>query len=174
VFRLYLFRHAKSSWNARQVDDFERPLNSRGRSAAPAMARHIASSGIAPDLILCSAAQRARETLALALPSFVHDCTIHIERCLYLTDAPSLLERIRSLPDGARQCMIIGHNPGLQQLALLLAADGETDDMTGLRAKFPTAAVAGIELAQSHWREIGPGDGRLFCFLTPRALNVVS
>ena len=170
MLHLYLFRHAKSSSNLGESEDFERALNLRGRTAALAMAHHMALSGLAPDVILCSAAQRARETLALVAPEFVHDCTIHVERELYLADAAALLERIKALPATAQRCMLIGHNPGFQDLALLLAGDGGMEDMAALRTGFPTAAVADITFTLSHWREIAPGMGRLQRFMTPRAL----
>lgn len=169
MLHLYLFRHAESSLNSGQSEDFERHLNARGQDAATAMAGHMASSGIAPDVILCSAAQRTRETLALAMPAFVQDCTIHVEQDLYLADAATLLERVRALPDTAQRCMMIGHNPGLQQLALLLAGNGDAEQLAVLRASFPAAAVAGITFTLSHWRGIAPGAGRLQRFLTPGA-----
>lgn len=170
MLHLHLFRHAESSWNQGQSEDFERPLNPRGRVAATVMAGHMALSGLAPDVILCSTARRARETLALAVPTFVRDCTIHIGHNLYLADAATLMELVRTLPDTAEQCMLIGHNPGLQQLALLLAGAGDVEELAVLRANFPTAAVAEITFTLSHWAEIAPGAGRLRRFLTPRAL----
>lgn len=174
MLHLYLFRHAKSSWNSAGEEDFDRPLNSRGRSAATAMADHMAASGAMPVLILCSAARRARETLGLAIPAFGHDYTICIERHLYLADAATLLERVKSLPADARQCMLIGHNPGFQHLAQLLAGNGAADEMSSLRAKFPTAAVAEITFSQPRWDEIAPGTGQLQRFATPRALPAES
>ena len=170
MLHLYLFRHAKSSWDSAGNDDFDRPLNARGRAAAPAMAGHMAASGITPEIILCSAAQRARETLGLAIPAFDHDCVIRIERSLYLADAATLLERVKSLPADARQCMLIGHNPGFEHLAQLLAGNGTADEMRSLRAKFPTAAVAEITFAQPRWDDIAPGTGHLQRFVIPRAL----
>lgn len=156
--------------NSGQSEDFDRPLNSRGQAAATAMAGHMALSGLAPDVILCSAAQRARETLARAVPAFVQDCAIRIEHDLYLADAAALIERVRTLPDSAQRCMLIGHNPGFPQLALLLAGAGDMEELSALRANFPTAAVAEITFTLSHWAEIAPGAGRLQRFLTPRAL----
>jgi len=171
MLQLHLFRHAAASWGAGRGEDFDRPLDPSGRPVASAMARCMADSDVAPELILCSAAQRARETLALTLPCFRHDCEIHIDHSLYLADAAALLEHIRDLPAGIVRCMLIGHNPGFHQLAVLLAGNGDETDLANLRAGFPTCAVAGIEFALPVWRDIGPGSGRLRCFLTPRLLE---
>lgn len=170
MLNLYLFRHAKSSWKSGESEDFGRTLNSRGRAAAAAMASHLALSGLTPDVIVCSAAQRARETLAFAVAAFGEDCAIDIEHDLYLADAATLLERVKALPETAQRCMMIGHNPGFHELALRLAGDGSADDIASLHAKFPTAAVAEIAFALPHWRDITPGAGRLQRFLTPRTL----
>ena len=171
MLRLYLFRHAKSSFESDQGEDFDRPLASRGRAAARAMATHLAATDVAPDMILCSAARRARETLALALPAFSRDCIIRIARGLYLADEAALLECVRALPDASQDCMLIGHNPGFQNLALLLAGDGSHADLASLRAKFPTAAVSEIHFPLSRWRDVEPGAGRLQRFVLPGSLS---
>lgn len=170
MLHLYLYRHAKSSWKSGQGTDFDRPLNARGYAAATAMACHLAESGAEPALVLCSAALRARETLAKAIPVFSHDYRISMENKLYLADPPVLLERIKSLPAEATHCMIIGHNPGLHQISQLLATEGATDAMQKLRAKFPTAAVAEIMFDERQWADVGPGTGYLRRFVTPRDL----
>lgn len=170
MLHLYLFRHAKSSRISKGIEDFDRPLNARGRTAATRMADHMARAGIAPDLILCSAARRARETLARTIPAFGQDCAIRIERRLYLADSAMLLDRVQSLPAGSARCMLIGHNPGLHQLARLLASDGAADAMDSLRTGFPTGAIAEIAFALRRWDEIAPGAGLLQCFMTPRNL----
>lgn len=170
MLHLYLYRHAKSSWKSGQDKDFDRPLNARGYAAATAMACHLAESCAEPALVLCSAALRARETLAKAIPIFSHDYEISIENGLYLADPPVLLKRIKALPPEAANSMLIGHNPGLHQLSQLLAAEGATDAMQKLRAKFPTAAVAEIMFDERNWAAVEPGTGYLRRFVMPRDL----
>lgn len=168
--RLYLLRHAKAAWGDADGDDFDRPLNKRGRAAAPAMGRFMAETGVAPTLILCSAAQRARETLALVLPCLREDCRIEIEFGLYLADAGVLLDRLRLVEDDGADIMVIGHNPGMQALALILATPTDAADSLAVRSKFPTAALAELAVAATRWPELTPGEGRLLRFVTPRQI----
>jgi len=169
--RLTLFRHAKSAWADAGLDDFDRPLNKRGQAAAVTMAHAMTAAEILPSLILCSAAQRARETLAHALPIFRGDCRVEIEHGLYLASADTLLDRLHTIQSTETDILLIGHNPGLQELALFLAKRAETDAYRNLAAKFPTAALAEIEFRASHWTGLKRNAGRLHRFLTPRALG---
>lgn len=168
MVRLYIFRHAKSSWKTDGLDDFHRPINARGRKAAPAMGHYMQQHGIQPDLILCSAAVRARETLALILAALDGEPTIEIEEGLYLASAKTLLERLRRLGDGPDSVMLIGHNPGLHDLALSMAAPGEQQVPA---AKYPTAALTELVFDGQDWPDIGPGTGNLVRFVTPRSLT---
>lgn len=168
--RLLLLRHAKSSWQIEGLDDFDRPLNKRGRGAAPTTARYIADNGLSPDVILCSTALRTRETLALLLPHLRGEACIHLEDGLYLASGEALRDRIARLDEACDCAMIIAHNPGLQDLALSLAATGNAADVRHLQEKFPTAALAVIELEGRDWATATPKGGRLSEFVTPRAL----
>ncbi|MCG8544483.1 MAG: histidine phosphatase family protein [Alphaproteobacteria bacterium] len=171
MIRLYLLRHAKSSWKSDATDDFHRPLNSRGRQAAPIMGACIRDTGIEPSLILCSAATRARETLALILPLLTEDTVIRIEHGLYLADRVSLLSRLQAVPPTDTAVLLIGHNPGMQDLALSLAAEDATAAHDTLRAKYPTGALAEIVFGVTTWSAVTPGSGELVRFETPRALE---
>lgn len=166
--RLYILRHAKSSWKTDGLDDFHRPINVRGRKAAPAMGHYMQQHGIQPDLILCSAAIRARETLALILAVLDGEPTIEIEDGLYLASAEMLLKRLRRLGDEPESVMLIGHNPGLHDLVLSLAAPGEQQVPA---AKYPTAALTELVFEGQDWRDVGPGTGHLLRFVTPRSLT---
>ena len=168
--RLLLLRHAKSSWQKEGLDDFDRPLNKRGRGAAPTTARYIADNGLSPDVILCSTALRTRETLALVLPQITGETSIHLEDDLYLASGKALLNRVSRLDPACDCAMIIAHNPGLQDLALSLAADGDTDGLRRLREKFPTAALAHIGFDTGDWASVGANEGKLIDYVTPRAL----
>ena len=173
MVRLFVFRHAKSSWQDDSLDDFQRPLNPRGRKAAPAMGAFMQREGISPDLILCSAANRTRETLAHILSSLDGDIAIHGEEALYLASADSLLSRLKTVEPEKNRVMLIGHNPGLQDLVLLLAGSGSAEDLAQIRGKFPTASLAELTFRKS-WSELAPGSGKLVQFATPRALTAES
>ncbi len=167
MVRLYILRHAKSSWKTDGLDDFHRPINGRGRKAAPTIGSYMQQHGIQPDLILCSAAVRARETLALILPALDGEPTIEIEEDLYLASAETLLDRLRRLGDGPDGVMLIGHNPGLHDLALALAAPGE---MKVPAEKYPTAALTELAFEEKHWADVGTGTGDVVRFVAPRTL----
>lgn len=171
MIRLYLFRHAKSSWKTDGLDDFDRSLNGRGRAAAPAMGAFMRDEDINPELILCSAARRTRETLALILPFLRGDTVIHIEHDLYLADTNSLFNRLRGITPDVGHVMLIGHNPGMQDLAEHLIVPEESPAQRGLRSKFPTAALAEIRLETGRWADLTPHGGTLTRFTTPRALQ---
>src|SRR5262245_6241843 len=113
---LYLLRHAKSSWKDTSLPDHDRPLAGRGRRAAKAIAGHLREQGIEPELVLCSTARRARETLERIEPA-LGASALCLEDELYAAGAPALLERLRSVPDPVGSVMLIGHNPALEELA---------------------------------------------------------
>jgi phosphohistidine phosphatase len=166
--RIYLLRHAKSSWKARGVPDHDRPLAKRGRRAGKAIARHLAEQGIAPELVLCSTARRARETLARLEPA-VATSDVRIEQGLYGANAGALLDRLRSVDDAVGSVLVIGHNPGIHTLALELARS--TAAAAEIDAKFPTAALATLEFRGSGWQALAPGSAELTAFVRPRDLE---
>ena len=131
--RLYLLRHAKSSWKDASLDDHDRPLAPRGKRASKAIGRYLRDRDVTPELVLCSSAKRARQTLERLGPAGLD---ARIEPELYGAGSNTLLARLREVPDEVASVMLIGHNPGMQQLALTLA---------GLDDKFPTAALATLE-----------------------------
>jgi phosphohistidine phosphatase len=133
--RLYLLRHAKSSWKHPELTDHERPLAGRGRRAAKAIARHLDEYEIAPELVLCSTARRARETFERIEPALLA-AAVKYELRLYAATADALLERVHSVPDGVASVMLIGHNPAIEQLALELARP--SPKRRELETKFPT------------------------------------
>lgn len=166
---LYLFRHAKSSWDDPGLSDHERPLADRGVRTTPVMAQHFRVGGIVPDVVLCSSARRTRETLDLLGDAIPDDCDVQFEDALYAASAQALLERLRALPDEARRVMVIGHNPGLQDLALLLAGPG--DRRRRMARKFPTAALATLDVAAGGWPELSAGCAELTDFVRPKDLD---
>ena len=166
--RLYLLRHAKSSWTDPSLDDHARPLAPRGEEAVRRLRRHLARrQEEAPELVLCSSARRTTMTLdgiAAALPARTDT---RIEDGLYAASSGRLLERLRDVADEVSRVMVIGHNPGLEDLALLLVA--QTDDAVSRRmaAKFPTGALATLTFAGS-WADLAPGTATLESFVVPR------
>jgi phosphohistidine phosphatase len=165
--RLWLLRHAKSSWQDDELPDIERPLAPRGRRAADAIARYIARESIRPELVLCSPAARARETLERVLPS-LGDPDVGVEPELYTFDPEPLLLRLRSIPDRVGSVMLVGHNPAIQRLALTIARGG--DRRAELAASYPTGALAELELEARTWSDAGVADAALTRFVLPRRL----
>lgn len=171
MLTLSVLRHAKSSWDDPGQADVDRPLAKRGVKAARRMGAFMAEKGLAPDFVLCSSAERARATLALILPELSRaPHRVLFEDGLYLAEAGALLKRLRKIPKNARHVLLVGHNPGLEDLVLELAGKGPADELAALRAKFPTAALAVVEFEQKSWRDIEPGSGRLALFMTPARL----
>lgn len=165
---VWLLRHAKSSWDDPGLADRDRPLAPRGVRGAAAMAGYLASVD-PPRLVLCSAGLRARQTLASVLPSLGTDLEIRIEPELYTFDADVLRERLRRLEEDVTSVMLVGHNPALEELAIALTIDGEL--RRRLDQRFPTAALATIELPDVPWASLGEGTGVLTRFVTPSDLR---
>jgi phosphohistidine phosphatase len=172
VKRLYLMRHAKSSWDDPRLNDRDRPLAPRGRRAARRVGRQLGAAGIRPEEILCSTAKRARETLEAVLPFLDPQVSVHIEDDIYGADSGELLQRLREVSSSVGSVMLVGHNPSIQELALTLANEGDGNElMARLAEKFPTAAVALIVLPGDDWTDLGRGPARLEGFLIPRELD---
>lgn len=174
---LLLLRHAKSSWGDPDTDDFDRPLNKRGRRAAASMARYLDAEGLRPGLVLCSAAQRTRETLEFLIASLGPRLPLHIEPKLYLADAATLFARLRRVPADIASVLVLAHNPGLQELALELAeaAGAEGDALRErMERKFPTAALARFRLKIDSWADLTadrlPGAVKILGFTIPADL----
>jgi len=163
---LFLLRHAKSSWDDPSVPDHDRPLNDRGRRAAAVMAEQIKLRGVRPEVVLCSTARRAVETLESLGEMFAESADIHIERGLYLAGVGDLTDRVNELSARVRSIMLIGHNPGMHAFGRALAGDDDAR-IESLRSKFPTGALAVLEFDQEEW-DLKPGMGRLQDFVLPR------
>jgi phosphohistidine phosphatase len=164
---LYLLRHAKSSWDDPSLADGERPLAPRGRRDGKRIAEHLRRLEIEPELVLCSSARRTRDTLELVRQA-IGGATVLVEDELYGASAGELLERIRLVPDEVASVMVIGHNPGLEQLALALASAGE--ELERLGEKFPTGALATLELADQ-WDRVAPAGATLTAYVVPKQLG---
>ena len=166
--RLILLRHAKSSWAQGGRTDFDRPLASRGKRDAPLIAADMIAKGLTPTLILVSAAQRTRETLGHILHVFRHDAEIRICRALYDAGAQTYINMTNELSYSHDEILLLGHNPSIQEAALMLLGEGNEGDKARLNGKFPTAAYAAFKFP-GNTAEIGTG--ALEWFIEPRSLT---
>jgi phosphohistidine phosphatase len=165
--RLFLLRHAKSSWDDPQLADHDRPLAPRGRRAARAMAEHMRRERLAPEVVLCSSARRAQETVE-RMSAALGDASVVIEAELYSASASELLERLRQLPEATVSAMLVGHNPAMQELALRLV--GPVSGRAAIEGKYPTGGLAALSF-EGCWGELDVGAAELVSFVTPRFLK---
>ncbi len=169
VRTVILLRHGKSSWSDRTLADLDRPLTPRGKRASKRIAKYMRRNRIRPALILCSTSLRTRQTLEAIEPSLDQGCSVELVPELYAASERELLERLQAVPGSASSVMLIGHNPSLQQLALLLASQGT--DLTKLGEKFPTGALATLAVDSESWVALKPGDAELVDYVVPRDLG---
>jgi len=169
MLRLMLLRHAKSDWSVAGAADHDRTLNARGRAAATLMGQYIARERLLPSAILCSSAERTRETCDRVTKEFSRTVPVHFERRLYEASPDRIIELISGTPNDETALMVIGHNPGMQLAALSLITEGNTKMRAKLAEKFPTAALAIIDFAISDWGGV-PAGGRLERFVIPREI----
>lgn len=168
--RLLLLRHAKSDWSRPGQPDRNRALNARGRSAAPVVGAYLAQHGFEPGLALVSTAERTRETWALLAPHLSRMPKVVFEDRLYNAGPETILDVVREAPRSIETVLVVGHNPGTQQLAVALSASGDVDARARLAEKFPTSALAVIGSAAADWAGLRMQGGRLERFVTPAAL----
>ncbi|NMM46125.1 histidine phosphatase family protein [Rhodospirillaceae bacterium KN72] len=170
---LFLLRHAKSSWADESQRDFDRPLANRGLKAAPRIGAYMRDNRLRPNFILCSTSRRTRETLGLILPFLEGESRILMEDGIYdMTAASDLLDRLRHLPKTASRVLVIGHNPILHDTALALV-ESAMDPIQGamLEEKFPTGALAAIDMKDTPWPALAPHTGVLNDYVIPRELD---
>jgi phosphohistidine phosphatase len=174
---LVLFRHAKSAWP--DVADHDRPLARRGIRAAPVMGRWLREAGLLPGQVLCSTARRARETWQFAQAGLAATPPVTFDARIYEASATDLLALIREVPPATGTLLLIGHNPAIEDLALLLVTapgggpgpgGAASGDLERMRSKFPTAAVAALGF-HGTWPGLAPGQAQLTAFVTPHDLD---
>jgi phosphohistidine phosphatase len=166
---LMLLRHAKAEWHDPSMADFDRHLSEAGRAAAERMGRAIGARGLAFDAALVSSAARAVETAADFGTGYGAQLPARLEPLVYLASVETLLGLVRRTDDGVARLLIVGHNPGLERLALLLSRQDAP-----LRSRvegFPTSAFVHLELDVDHWSDAGPAGGRIETFLSPSDLD---
>lgn len=169
--RLMLLRHAKSDWSSPGTRDRERTLAARGREAAPHIGAYMAAHALVPDLVVCSTADRARQTWDLVAPAFSPaPRTIHDER-IYNAEHDAILDVIKQTPDTVHALLVVGHNPGLKDLAEFMVATGDLEMRQQLSEKLPTGALVVIDFPVIRWERAKAHSGRLDRFITPRSLG---
>ena len=165
--QILLLRHAKSSWADPISGDFSRPLNDRGRRSATAMGRQLERLKLRPQMILCSSAKRTRETYD-GLGASVDGVPVEYEDSIYEASVDQLLNVLRGVDDGYDSVMMIGHNPGMEEMAKLLCENhGNAKALERMAAKFPTGALAVLETDSPSWDELGQGSCQLKAFMRP-------
>ena len=169
--RLTVLRHAKSSWDEAGLDDFDRPLNERGWKAARRMGREIKDRGISFDFVLASSALRVRETLQGVQESFDLGAPIRFERDVYLASTQTLVSLVRGLQDSVQAPLLVGHNPGLERLLVELTHADDKGLRDRIAGKYPTGALAAVELPAGKWSEVMPGSGAIVELILPRELD---
>jgi phosphohistidine phosphatase len=166
--KLVLMRHAKSAWP--DVPDHDRPLARRGQRDAPVMGRWLLTAGHRPDQVLCSTARRARETWQLAQARLGCTPPVSFDDRVYTDPARRLLDLIRQVDPSLGAVLLVGHDPAIPELALMLANSRAPALIERMQVKFPTAAIAVLEFS-GIWAGLAPESTRLSWFVTPRDLR---
>lgn len=170
--RLILFRHAKSGWDDPVSRDFDRPINARGRRGAELMGRWMRSERIGFDLLISSPAVRCVETIEHFATGYGETMAPMWDKRVYLASSAGLLEVVQDAPDSADTILLCGHNPGFEDLVLLLVPEGADGGLRdSVEEKFPTAALAEIRFDVDHWADVDAGKGQLAWFRRPRDLD---
>jgi phosphohistidine phosphatase len=165
---LLLVRHAKSAWNDPSLADHDRPLAPRGERALLRLRDHLVRAEHRPTLVLCSSSRRTVDTLDGIRAALPKGAQIKVDDELYLADADDLLGRLHGIDGDVRGAMIIGHDPGIQDLAILLVGSGDASLRERLMAKFPTGAAATLSFPGA-WTDLDANAARIESFFTPRA-----
>ena len=159
---LLLLRHAKSDWDDQSLSDFDRPLAARGKRDAPRIGKALRNRGRLPDVIVSSPAARAKATIEAVVDAAKLILEIRFDGVVYGASSPELIKLIRGLPDGTSCALLVGHNPGFEDLV---------GRLSGARERMPTAALACIEFRLDRWEDVNDGEGKLAWLLTPKQLG---
>jgi len=169
---LTLFRHGKSGWDSPVSRDFDRPINERGCKGSRLMGEHAHTLGLHWDHVVSSPAVRCTETLDAFWDGYGRILHPNWDRRIYLASGATLLDVVHDLPNEDAKVMMCGHNPGLEDLALMLIPDIRGDELRDeLETKFPTASIAELQFDVEKWTDIKEGSGRITRFVRPRDLD---
>jgi phosphohistidine phosphatase len=167
--RLYLLRHAKSSWELAGQLDYERGLTERGWNDCELISELILEREIAPDFVYCSGARRARDTLQGVAHALPRDAKVEFEDAIYQASTKDLLDVLRGVPKKYESVLLVGHNPSMHDLSVAIGR--ESDELIRVATKFPTAALAEFEL-DGEWADLGEDTAELTHFTRPKQLRV--
>ena len=168
---LTLLRHAKSGWNDPVARDFDRPLNAKGKRAAAIIGRHLRSIRADYDHVVASPAVRVGETLDEVVAGYGRTLAPVWDRRIYLASAATLLDVVQGLPGEAERVLMVGHNPGLEDLVLMLVPDSADGLRDEVEEKYPTATIAELRFATDDWADVKAGRAELARFVRPRDLD---
>lgn len=169
---LGLFRHAKSDWHDPRARDFDRPLNPRGEKGAGLVGRHIFDHDVKWDKVIASPAVRVAESIELAAKATGRPIAVNWDRRIYLASSATLLDLLREQKDDPGSVLMVGHNPGLEDVIFDLVPDDGTSPLRDVvELKFPTASFAVLELDIEHWNELKDRCGKLVHLIRPRDLD---
>ncbi|MEJ8474833.1 SixA phosphatase family protein [Roseibium algae] len=171
VLRLLLLRHAKSDWGDPGLEDIDRPLSNRGRNAARAMGAFLEENHLRPDLILCSTAQRTRETLSFLLPNFKQEAEIRLLQSLYDQSGADYIQTIRAEGGATKTLMLIGHNPAIEDTAHTLYMGDQPDLRADMELKYPSGALTVYDCPIDAWKSLTSESCHLEAFIKPRSLQ---
>ena len=166
---LTLLRHAKSAWDDAVIRDFDRPLNGKGRKAAARMGRYMRDEGLVFDAVVASPALRVQQTIAGVEDGYGQSLEPAFDRRIYMASAATLLDLAQGLDDRAGRALLIGHNPGLEDLVLMLASASPYRDE--VEVKYPTATLAELSFEVDRWADLAEGGAELVRFKRPRELD---
>jgi phosphohistidine phosphatase len=167
--RLLLLRHAKAVPSA-EGDDFDRGLTASGERDAERIGDYIAARGLTVDFVLCSGARRTLDTARIVTGRWSRPVETLVENALYEATWRLILALLRELPPAASTALLVGHNPGIGDIANHLAGEGDRDARLRMAGKYPTCGLAVIEFSAASWSNLGPRAGRLLWFVTPADL----
>lgn len=168
---LTLLRHAKSTWNDPVQRDFDRPLNGRGRRAAHRMGRYLRDEGLAFDHVVASPALRVQQTVAGIEDGYGAALSPVYDRRIYMASASGLLDLVHALDDRFGQVLLVGHNPGLEDLVLMLVPESAAGLREEVEIKYPTATLAEMRFDTDRWADVEERTGALARFMRPRELD---
>lgn len=169
--RLTILRHAKSSWNDPHLEDFNRPLNDRGWKSARRLGRELEKRGVKFDLVIASPAARVRETIDGLTEKLKLNIEIRFEPRMYAASEGMLLTIVREIRESSHAPLLVGHNPGLQQLIVALTHNDHDDLRKDVERKFPTAALAALELPAHRWNEVKLASGKITDLILSKELD---
>ena len=164
-----MLRHAKSSWDEPDLPDRLRPLAPRGARAVAALAGHLRATAVAPGLVLCSPAQRAVQTWEGVAPGIPPGTPVEFDESIYHADSDDLLARLQDVRSRIESVLLVGHNPGLQDLAVDLVGSGDTGLRERIATKLPTGALVTLDVP-SDWHDLTWEAATLVDFVVPREL----